>query len=130
MFFEGKGISFYKSIFTCKLEFRIFQLQLENVIIGLHPSCYFLIQIFFHFSYFVGTPRWPMLLFKGCVRYIFPSLFFTSKREHLWNEAKCFLFHLKSSIRAGDNQVLTFQVFICHDVMKCPDMKHEAHFTK
>ena len=35
-------------------------------------------------------------LFKGCVCYGFASLFCMSKREHLRNEEKCFLFHLKS----------------------------------
>ena len=29
---------------------------------------------------------------KGCVRYIFITLFCMSKREHLQNEEKCFLF--------------------------------------
>ena len=34
---------------------------------------------------------------KGCVRYIFASLFCMSKREHLRNKEKCFLFHFESS---------------------------------
>ena len=45
---------------------------------------------------------------KGCVRYIFASLFFMSKREHLRNKEKCFLFHFESSSRSLDNQLLTF----------------------
>ena len=56
--------------------------------------------------------------FKGCVRYIFASLFFMSKREHLWNKEECFLFHLESSFRSWDNQTLNFQIFKCHDVIK------------
>ena len=67
---------------------------------------------------------------KGCVRYIFASLFFTSKRENLWNGKVCFLFHLKSSFRSWNNQILTFQILKCHDVIKCPNMKHETHFTE
>ena len=35
--------------------------------------------------------------FKGCVRYIFASLFGMFKREHL---EKCFLFHFESSSRS------------------------------
>ena len=31
--------------------------------------------------------------FLGCVRYILATLFCMSKREHLWNKEKCFLFH-------------------------------------
>ena len=43
-------------------------------------------------------------VFKGCVCYIFTSLFCKSKREDLWNKKKCFLFHLESSFRSWDNQ--------------------------
>ena len=46
--------------------------------------------------------------FKGCVRYIFASLFCKSKREHLQNKEKCFLLHFKSSSRSWDIQLLTF----------------------
>ena len=34
---------------------------------------------------------------KGCVRYIFASLFCMSKREHLQDKEKRFLFYFKSS---------------------------------
>ena len=33
---------------------------------------------------------------KGCVRYIFASLFFKSNREHLRNKEKCFFFTSKA----------------------------------
>ena len=68
--------------------------------------------------------------FKGCVSYIFASLFCKYKGEHLWNKEKCFLFHFKSSFCYWDNQILTFQTFQCHDVIKCPSMKHQTHFTE
>ena len=61
--------------------------------------------------------------------YIFASLFMF-KREHLQNKGKCILFHLESSFHSLDNQILTFQIFKCHDVAKCPSMKHETHFTE
>ena len=51
--------------------------------------------------------------FKSCVLYIFNSLFFVSKRKHLWNKEECFLFHLESSFRSWNNQILTFQIFKC-----------------
>ena len=70
------------------------------------------------------------LCFKGCVRYIIPSLFFMSKKEHLWNKEKYFLFHFESSFRSWDNQILTFQIFKCHDVTKCLSMKHETHIIE
>ena len=46
--------------------------------------------------------------FKGCVHYIFTSLFFKSKGEHLENKDKCFLFHFKSSFHSQENQILEF----------------------
>ena len=69
-------------------------------------------------------------VFKGCVHYIFASLFFRSKRKHLWNKGKCFLFHLKSSFLSWVNQILTFQIFKCHDIIKSLSIKHETHFTE
>ena len=67
------------------------------------------------------------MFFKGCVRYIFTSLFFMSKREYLRSKEKRFLFHFESSFCSCS---LTFQIFKCHDVVKCLSMKHEAHFTE
>ena len=46
---------------------------------------------------------------KGFVRYIFTSLFYASKKEHLLNKEKCFLFHLESSFRSWDNRILNFR---------------------
>ena len=45
---------------------------------------------------------------KGCVCYIFASLFYMSKREHLQNKEKCLLFHFESSSCSWDNQLLIF----------------------
>ena len=67
---------------------------------------------------------------KGCVRQIFASLFCKFKREHLWNKEKCFLFHIESSFRSWDNQVLTFQILKSCDFIKCRSLKHETHFTE
>ena len=66
---------------------------------------------------------------KGCVHYIFAILFCISKGKHLWNKEKCFLFHFESSFHSWDNQILTFQVFKCHDIIKWLSMKHETYFT-
>ena len=65
---------------------------------------------------------------KGYIHYIFASLFFMSKREHLWNKEECFSFHLESSFHSWDNQILTFQIWKCHDIIKCPSMKHETFY--
>ena len=46
--------------------------------------------------------------FKDCICYIFASLFFKSKGEHLGNKQKCFLFHFKSSFCSPENQTLEF----------------------
>ena len=45
---------------------------------------------------------------KGCLRYIFASLFCKSKKEHLWNLEKCFLFHFKNSFRFRENHIFIF----------------------
>ena len=76
------------------------------------------------------TDRYLGLIIKGCVLYIFTSAFFMSKRKDLWNKEKCFLFHFESSFRSWDNQILNFQIFKCHDVIKCLCMKHETHFIE
>ena len=54
--------------------------------------------------------------------------FIMSKREPLWNKEKCFLFHFESSFRSWDDQVLTFQIFKFHDVIKCASMKHKTFY--
>ena len=69
-------------------------------------------------------------ILKGCIHYIFASLFCMSEREHLWNKEKYFLFHFESSFRSWDNQILTFQIFKCHDIIKCLSMKRETHIIE
>ena len=41
-----------------------------------------------------------------------------------------FLFHVESSFRSRDNQILTFEVFKRHAVIKCLSIKHETYFTE
>ena len=67
-------------------------------------------------------PPW----FKGCVHYIFASLFCMPIKELLWNKENCFLFHFESSFRSWENKILTFQIFKFHDVIECLNMKHET----
>ena len=43
------------------------------------------------------------LAFKGCVCYIFASLFGVSKREHLQNNEKCFLISFQKLFSSWDN---------------------------
>ena len=66
----------------------------------------------------------------GCVRYIFASLFFKSKRQHLSNQEKCFLFRFKSSFCSQENQILELYVFKFHDVIKCLSVKQEINFIE
>ena len=67
---------------------------------------------------------------KGFVCYICASLFFRSKRKHLSNQEKWFLFHFKSSFTSGEKQILEFYLFKFHDVIKCLSIKQEIHFTE
>ena len=57
----------------------------------------------------------------------FASLF--SKRELFRDKKNVFISFWKhfSFLRY---QILTFQMFTCHDIVKCPSKKHETHFTE
>ena len=65
---------------------------------------------------------------KGCVRQIFVC--FVSLKESTCETRKSFLFHIESSFRSWDNQVLTFQILKSFDFIKCRCLKHETHFTE
>ena len=74
------------------------------------------------------TPVYYLLHFiaiKCCVCYIFASLFCMSKRERK-NVLSCF----KSSFRSLDDQNAIFQIFKCHNVIKCQNMKQKTDFTQ
>ena len=64
---------------------------------------------------------------KGCVRYIFASLFLSLNESTFQNKKKSFLFHFKSSFRSQENQILEFYIFKFHDVIKCLSVKQEIH---
>ena len=97
--------------------------------------------LFHHLAYDYSRADWDGLcdhlrdvpwedIFKGCVLYIFTSLFFKSKLEHLPNWERCFLFHFKSSFHSQENQILEFYILKFHDAMKCLSIKQEIHFTE
>ena len=61
------------------------------------------------------------IMLKGCVCYIFGSLFFKSIKEHMWNSEKCFLFHFKSSFcsqEKSDLSILDIQISWSHQMPK------------
>ena len=51
-------------------------------------------------------------ILKGCFRYIFASLFCLSKKGHLWNKEKCFLFPFESCFRSWDNWILWWPISV------------------
>ena len=55
---------------------------------------------------------------------------FSVEKSALVKLGKMFLFHFKNSFRSGENQILEFQIFEFHDVIKCLSMKSETHFTE
>ena len=73
---------------------------------------------------------WLLKNVKGCVRYIFASLFIKSKGEQLGNKEKKFLFHFKRSFRSQENQILEFRIFKFYKVIKCLSTKQGIHFTE
>ena len=64
-------------------------------------------------------PCW--LSVKGCVRYIFASLFLGL------NETTC---QMKKNFLSWENQILEFRIFKFHDVIKYLGIKQEMHFTE
>ena len=55
---------------------------------------------------------------------------FLSLKESTFEKRENCLFHFEILFRSCDNQILTFQIFKCHDVIKCLSMKHETHITE
>ena len=51
-------------------------------------------------------------ILKGCFCYIFASLFCLSKKGHLWNKEKCFLFPFESSFLSWNKQILRWPVSV------------------
>ena len=50
--------------------------------------------------------------------------------SNMINMEKCFLFHFKSSFHSRENEILEFQIFNFHDVIKCPNIKQETYFAE
>ena len=70
------------------------------------------------------SPPKMLDLLKGCVCYIFASLFCMSKREHLQNKEKRFLFHFKCSSRQSTFNILDIQMSWRHQMPR-----HETQNT-
>ena len=88
----------YSFLSTCHLYSFLLVCQ-SFLLVSIHLSTVSTCFSLFHVLVFTGFSS-NAAKFKGCVRYIFASLFFMSKREHLWNKEECFLFHLESSFRS------------------------------
>ena len=71
-----------------------------------------------------------VIFVKGCVWYIFASLFCMSEREPMKQGKMFFLFHFKSPFGSRDNHIFTCQIFKSHDIIKWLSMKHQTHLTE
>ena len=73
-------------------------------------------------------------LIKGCVRFVYASLFFMSRREHLRSKEKLFYFTLKAhfvlEIFNFSNSNFNFSNIKCHDVIKCLSMRHSTRIIE
>ena len=64
-------------------------------------------------------------LFGGDFAYlkVVPAIFllvcFVCLKKSTCETWKCFLFHFESSFHSSDIQILNFQIFKCHDIIKC-----------
>ena len=74
-----------------------------------------------------GTSHQPLKVVSATFLLV---CFVCLKESTLKTRKNVFLFHFESSFHSWDNQILTFQIFKCHDVIKCLSMKHETHFTE
>ena len=108
---------------------KLCQILFFNKVTGLRPATLFK-KILWHryfpvnFAKFLRTPFYrtpPDDCFCTFFLFWFVCLKETTceSRKNVW---KLFSF--------SRNQFLTFQVFKWHDVIKCPSMKHETHFTE
>ena len=82
------------------------------------------ICIFFNLRLYVKVACAVFLL--GCFACLKESTFETRKNVFYFT-SKAFL---SVHFRSLHNQILTFQIFKCHDVIKCLSMKHETHSTE
>ena len=82
-------------------------------------------------SFHVGANISNLLFLYSLLKVVSASFllvcFLYLKESTCETRKKCFLFHFESSFHFRDNQVLTFQIFKSHDVIKCLNMKHEAY---
>ena len=62
---------------------------------------------------------------------MFASLLRKSKSKHWGNKDKWFLLHFDSSFYSWDNQILTFEISVCDDIIKSPSMntKHKTLYA-
>ena len=65
-------------------------------------------------------------LVKGFITF-FASFILSFKESTCKRRKNVFLFYFESSFLSWDYQILLFQIFKCHDVIKYPSMKHETH---
>ena len=76
--------------------------------------------------FFIWKLCWSFLL--KVVITIFLLVCFLSQKESTCEKRKNIFTSLRK--RSWDNQILTFQIFKCREVIKCPSMKHETNFTE
>ena len=67
--------------------------------------------------------------FKGCVRYIFTSLFLSLNEGTCQIKKNVFYFTPKP-LCSRENQILEFCIFKFNAVIKCLSIKQEKHFTE
>ena len=74
---------------------------------------------------FVSCYHWNIITETELTHWI-NHHFFRKMRKLISNEKV----HFESSFRSWDNQILNFEIFMCHDVIKCLNMKHETYFIE
>ena len=73
------------------------------------------------------------VVIKGCLKVVcatFLLICFLCLKESTCETRKNVFISLAKLFLFLRNQILTFQIFKCHEVIKCPSIKHEIHFIE
>ena len=73
------------------------------------------------------------VVIKGCLKVVsatFLLICFLCLKDSTCGTRKNVFISLAKLFLVLRNQILTFQIFKCHEVIKCPSIKHEIHFIE
>ena len=79
------------------------------------------------FIYYHVLCKYMCIIYLKVISATFLLVCFECLKESIFETRKknvFFFFHFESSFRSWDNQILNFEIFKCHYVIKCLSLKH------